>query len=623
MCGFCGIYGPAGIDDRRAMVTRMADALAHRGPDGEGVLVEEEVALAHRRLSILDLSPMGAQPMVLGASGPRISYNGEIYNFLALRRELEAQGRQFRSRSDTEVILHTYDNWGLDGLKRLEGIFAFALWDPRRRRLVLMRDRMGVKPLFYARSEDRLLFGSEIKALFAAGGIDTDIDEQAFAEYLWYGNSYEDRTIYRKVRAVLPGHWLIIEGGEVRDEPWWRVEDWLSRGPAANEPQECTMQVRAALDAAVSRQLVADVPVGIFLSGGVDSSAIAAAAMAVQSQPVASYSVGFDFDRGINELPKARAVAARLGLAHHELQVRSADLGGVLQTLAAAHGEPFADAANIPLYLLARELRGTIKVVLQGDGGDEMFAGYRRYAILCHLKWWRSWPRMLSAALREGGSRGRRAARMLDATGNADAGERMALLLTLETLADSPMAMMHADARESLASRTDPFAAYRRCAERFHSADPVQQMLLTDLSLQLPSQFLAKVDRATMACGLEARVPLLDEGVAELAVRIPSAWKVRGSRNKIVLRDAVRSRLPSATVDGPKTGFGVPYEYWLRTSLYDSTRDAILAPSFCQRFGFDRGRVELALAEHRQGRRDHGFRLWKLLQLALWASQAP
>jgi asparagine synthase (glutamine-hydrolysing) len=605
------------------MVTRMAAALAHRGPDGEGVLVEGEVALAHRRLSIMDLSRLGAQPMILGTSGPRISYNGEIYNFLGLRRELEDHGRRFRSRSDTEVILHAYDNWGLDGLKRLEGIFAFALWDPLRRRLVLMRDRLGIKPLFYAQVGERLFFGSEIKALFAAGAIDTEMDQQAFAEYLWYGNSYEDRTIYRKVRAVLPGHWLIVEGGQVRDEAWWRVEEWLSRAPAAADARDCTVQVRAALDAAVTRQLVADVPVGIFLSGGVDSSAIAASAMAVQSQPVASYSVGFDFDGGINELPKARAVAARLGLEHHELQVRGADLAEVLQTLAAAHDEPFADAANIPLYLLARELRGTIKVVLQGDGGDEMFAGYRRYAILRNLNCWRAWPATFTGAVRKAGSRGWRAARMLDAAGRGDAGERMALLLTLETLADPPLSMLHADARELLASRSDPFAAYRRCAERFQSVDPVQQMLLTDLSLQLPSQFLAKVDRATMASGLEARVPLLDEGVAELAVRIPSVWKVRGLQKKIVLRDALRSRLPSSILDGPKTGFGVPYEHWLRTSLYDLSRDAILAPGFCQRFGFDRSRVELALTEHRHGHRDHGFRLWKLLQLALWASRAP
>jgi asparagine synthase (glutamine-hydrolysing) len=486
-----------------------------------------------------------------------------------------------------------------------------------------MRDRLGIKPLFYAQVGERLFFGSEIKALFAAGAIDTEMDQQAFAEYLWYGNSYEDRTIYRNVRAVLPGHWLIVEGGEVRDQAWWRVEEWLNRAPAAADARDCTLQVRAALDAAVTRQLVADVPVGIFLSGGVDSSAIAASAMAVQSQPVASYAVGFDFNRGVDELPKARAVAARLGLEHHELQVRGVDLAEVLQALAAAHDEPFADAANIPLYLLARALRGTIKVVLQGDGGDEMFAGYRRYAILRHLHCWRAWPGTFTGAVRKAGSRGWRAARLLDAAGQPDAAERMALLLTLETLTDPPLSMLHADARESLASRSDPFAAYRRCAQRFQYAEPVQQMLLTDLALQLPSQFLAKVDRATMASGLEARVPLLDEGVAELAVRIPSAWKVRGLQKKIVLRDALRARLPSAILDGPKTGFGVPYEHWLRTSLYDMSRDAILAPRFGQRFGFDRSRVELALTEHRHGHRDHGFRLWKLLQLALWSTRAP
>jgi asparagine synthase (glutamine-hydrolysing) len=623
MCGLCGIYGNGANDLRQAAVRRMVSALAHRGPDGEGVYVDDGIALGHRRLSVVDLSPTGAQPMSLGSSGPTISYNGEVYNFAALRHELEAEGRSFRSRSDTEVILHTYDAWSLGGLQRLEGIFAFGLWDKARRRLVLMRDRLGIKPLFYARALDQLVFGSEIKALFAAGGVDTTIDQQAFSEYLWYGNAYEDRTIYREVRCVPPGHWLIIEEGRLRLERWWRLEEWLDPAQELTDRDDCARKVRVALDAAVARQLVADVPVGIFLSGGVDSSAVAASAMAVQSKPLASYCVAFDFETGVNELPKAREVAAHLGLTHHEMYVRSADIVNVLLALARAHDEPFADAANIPLYLLARELRGVVKVVLQGDGGDEMFAGYRRYAVLRNSAWWRAWPRALTPALRATGRLGARAARMLDAAGASDSAERMALLLTVESLADSPLSLMEGDARASLEGETDPFIAYRRCAERFRLADPVQQMLLTDVSLQLPSQFLAKVDRATMALGMEARVPLLDEKVAELAVRIPSSWKVRGTQKKIVLREALRPRLPVSILDGPKTGFGVPYEHWLRTILYDFARDAILDPRFCQRFGFRRTGVERALVEHRQERREHGFRLWKLLQLALWASCTP
>jgi len=619
MCGFCGILPDEPADGLAHRVARMTATLTPRGPDAEGVHVEAGVALGHRRLSILDLSPTGAQPMVLRPGGPVVSYNGEAYNFADLRRELRAEGRVFRGHSDTEVLLHAYDAWGLHGLKRLEGIFAFGLWDPARRRLVLMRDRLGVKPLFHARSAQGLAFGSEIKAVLAAGGVDTGLDEQAFSEYLWYGNTHDERTLYRGVRALRPGHWLIVEDGRERIEPWWRLEEWVERPVAARDAREAAHQVSAALDLAVSRQLVADVPVGLFLSGGIDSSAIAAAAMQVQSRPLASYSVGFDFAGGIDELAKARQVATHLGLDHHELRIAGADLPATLQALARAHDEPFADAANIPLHLLCKQLGGDIKVVLQGDGGDEMFAGYRRYAILENTAAWRLWPRALSPAARALGGLGRRFARLADAVGNPDPALRMALLLTVETLSDPPTDLLDADVQTRLAAHTDPFLAYRAAARRFAAHEPVQQMLLTDLSVQLPSQFLPKVDRATMAAGIEARVPLLDERVAELAVGMPAAWKVRGVQKKIVLREAQRGRVPDAILDGPKTGFGVPFEYWIRQPLHGFARDLLLAPGFLTRFGFQRTAVERALDEHRAGQRERGFVLWKLLQLALWA----
>ena len=599
----------------------MTQSLAHRGPDADGVFVSEGIALGHRRLSILDLSATGAQPMSLGSGGPTITYNGEVYNFAELRRELEAVGRVFRGRSDTEVLLHCYEAWGLDGLKRLEGIFAFALWDPRHLRLILMRDRLGVKPLYYRHSGGELSFGSEIKALLATGEVASDLDDQALVEYLWYGNAYEERTLYRDIRSLSPGHWLIIEAGRVRLEPWWRLEEWVDAPASAGDLREAAEQVRAALDSAVARQLVADVPVGIFLSGGVDSSAIAAAAVLAQPRSLASYSAGFDFEGGVNELPKARVVANHLGLDHHEVHVRGSELEDVLVALARAHDEPFADPANIPLYLLSRELRGEIKVVLQGDGGDEMFAGYRRYAILRNSRWWRWWPRSFSAAVRASGSTGTRAARMLDAAASGDPAERMALLLTVETLAQSPLQLLHRSAGDALERTTDPFLAYRRCAQRFQDVDPVQQMLLTDISLQLPGQFLTKVDRSTMACGLEARVPLLDERVAKLAVGLPSRWKVQGTRKKIVLRAAMRGRLPDTILDGRKTGFGVPYQHWLRGPLYSFARDAATSERFLSRFGFDKSAISAAFEAHRDRRAERGFTLWKLLQLALWSSE--
>lgn len=600
------------------VVANMTATLAPRGPDAFGHLLRSPVVFGHRRLSILDLTEAGAQPMQLGENGPAITYNGEVYNFRELRRELEAGGCVFRGHSDTEVILNAYAAWGLAGLKRLEGIFALALWDPRHQRLVLMRDRLGVKPLFYGESTYGLAFGSEIKTVRAAGGVDASLDDQSFSEYLWYGNPFEDRTFYKGVRALEPGHWLVIEGGKRRIEPWWRIEEWLARPVAVDNVRDAAVMVRAALDRAVQRQLVADVPVGIFLSGGVDSSAIAASAMKSCAQPLHSYAAGFDFDQGVNELPKAARVAQHLGLDHQEIQVTGGDLPQILMRLAKAHDEPFADAANIPLYLMCNRLAGEMKVVLQGDGGDELFAGYRRYAALRNAHWWRLWPQAFSPLVRAGGKFGRRFARLADSVGNSDAAMRMAYLLTVETPEDPPEALMQLDRRRSLASTTDPFLVYRHAAERFRAHDPVQQMLLTDLTVQLPSQFLAKVDRATMAAGIEARVPLLDERVAELVVNMPSHWKVHGREKKVLLRDSQRGRLPASILDGPKTGFGVPYGHWLRTSLYEFSRERLLDKAFLDTFGFRPGAVEASLSGHRSQQRDSGMILWKLLQLAIW-----
>jgi asparagine synthase (glutamine-hydrolysing) len=620
MCGICGLYGLQSSDDLDRTVRRMTQTIAHRGPDGEGTFVGEGVALGHRRLSIIDLSSAGAQPMTLGAA--TVVYNGEAYNFPQLRIELEGLGHAFRGHSDTEVLLHAYEAWGLAGLERLEGIFAFAVWDSARRRLILMRDRLGIKPLFYAWQGGRLAFGSEIKAVLAGGAVDRGLDDQALMEFFWYGNAFEERTIYRGVRALQPGCRMVIEDGQARLESWWNVGTWLARAQPETNRHDATVAIRHAVDTAVARQLVSDVPVGLFLSGGVDSSSIAASAAVASGRRLASFSVAFDYDKGVNELPKARRVAQTLGLDHHELQVRGDALEEVISALVQVHDEPFADAANIPLYLLTRELRGTIKVVLQGDGGDEMFAGYRRYSILRAAAFWRRWPHGLEPMLRTlFGARGARLARIGAAAGNADPALRMALLLTVETLRDPPTAMLTDAARQRLEEVTDPFAAYRRCASRFANIDPVQQMLLTDLSLQLPSQFLTKVDRATMANGIEARVPLLDDGVASLAVGLPVALKVCGNQKKIVLRDAMRNRLPAEIIDGPKTGFGVPYEEWLRGALHGFARAAILESTFVERFGLDRTRLETALAEHRSRRRDRGFLLWKLLQLALWSRQ--
>ena len=621
MCGICGLYGTNNADsDLNRRISRMMQTISHRGPDSRGSFIGDGVALGHLRLSVLDLSPTGAQPMTLGET--TVVHNGEVYNFRELRRELEEAGRTFRGHSDTEVLLHAYEAWGLDGLSRLEGMFAFALWDSKRRRLVLMRDRLGIKPLFYAWRDGQLAFGSEIKAVLAGVEPDRTLDAQALAEYLWYGNTFEDRTIFRAVRSLPAGHRLVVEGGTRRVESWWRLEEWLARPAHFESAHEAAMAVREAVDLAVGRQLVSDVPVAIFLSGGVDSSSIAASAAVAGGQRLSSYAVGFDYERGVQELPKARRVAQMFGLDHHELHVQGGALDEVIVALVAAHDEPFADAANIPLYLLAQKLGGTVKVVLQGDGGDEMFAGYRRYAILRNVSWWRACAGALERLLTMmPGALGARLGRLVSAAGHPDPALRMALLLTVETLRDPPTALFEPGARRRLEASTDPFIAYRRCAQRFAFVDPVQQMLLTDVSLQLPSQFLTKVDRSTMAHGIEARVPLLDERVAALAIGMSSTLKVRGTQKKVVLRDAMRGRVPDEILDGPKTGFGVPYEEWLRGSLYKFARAALLDAQFIERFGLDHAHLVSALDQHRARQRNRGFLLWKLLQLSLWSRQ--
>lgn len=623
MCGIAGfvVTGSASRcseNDARAVVGRMTETLSHRGPDSVGHFVQLPVALGHRRLSILGLGECGAQPMSLGVGRPVITYNGECYNFVDLRRQLEARGCRFRGNSDTEVVLHVYVEWGLPGLRRLEGMFGLAVWDPAHERLVVMRDRLGVKPVFYGQTKYGLAFGSEMKAVLAAEPVDLSLDDQALSEYLWYGNAYEDRTFYRGIRALEPGHWLIVERGRQRLERWWSIDEWVDRSQVAGGPVAAAAAVRDSLDAAVARQLVADVPVGVFLSGGVDSSAIAASAVRARSEPFVSYAAGFDIGGGVSELPKAARVAVHLGLDHRELNIHSGDLQAVLRALSRAHDEPFADAANIPLYMMSRALGGQLKVVLQGDGGDEMFAGYRRYALLRSAAWWRLWPDVLSPIVRRSGAPGRRFARIAEAVGSPDPALRMALLLTSETPHRPPNAVFTTDRRMHLAETTDPFLAYRNAAERFQAHEPVQQMLLTDLTVQLPSTFLTKVDRATMAAGIEARVPLLDERVGELVVGMPSRWKAHGHHKKVILRESQRGRLPNDILDGPKTGFGVPFSHWLRTSMADFSAERLLDPSFQQSFNLDNSAVEQALRAHVAGRTDRGYLVWKLLQLALW-----
>jgi asparagine synthase (glutamine-hydrolysing) len=615
MCGFTGIYDPSQqASNLGECVRRMTETLAHRGPDAEGIYSSNGIALGHRRLSIIDLSSAGHQPMKSPDGKIAIAFNGEVYNFQELRAELEHDGMTFQSRTDTEVVLCAYIKWGLESFRMLNGMFAFAIWDSRTSEVHLVRDRFGIKPLYYYSStSNQIVFGSEIKALLASGLPVREISWAGLNEYMWFGNALGQNTLFSGIKKLLPGHYLTVGAAGSSLFRYWALEDVKPLKPTLGE---ATAEVARLLENSVKSQLVGDVPVGVFLSGGIDSSAITAFATKHYANKLQTFSVGFDFDRGVNELPAARFVADYYGTEHHEIKVSGSGMEDVIIRLVNAHDEPFADAANIPLYLLCEQIRGNVKVVLQGDGGDELFAGYRRYNILAHSTFWRLASRLL-LSLGVGHQRG---ARFLNAVSQSDPAMRMALLLTVDSLQDPPTRIMSEQWRRHLAEH-DPFLRYKELDQRFSCLDPVQKMLYTDMSVVLPDTFFEKVDKSTMAQGIEVRVPFLDANLASYAIGLPSDLKVRGFQKKWILRRALRGVVPDRILDGKKTGFGVPYEYWLRGPLSQFMKSVLLDPRISSLGMFDKIEIERAISQHISGERNNGFLLWKALNLALWAEQ--
>lgn len=618
MCGLAGILSKEYSSEQLSMrIGEMTKLLDHRGPDSTNIFVKDNIALGHTRLSIIDLTESGNQPMTDIDSGVSIVLNGEIYNFKTLKAELLSLGVSFKGTSDTEVLLRSYIYWGLEGLKKIEGIFSFAIWDQNSETLILARDRLGIKPLFFSYIDKTLFFSSEIKSILKNSEVNRDINPQSFSEYLWYGNSYEDRTIYKDIHALKPGHWLIHKNQSLSLVRWWSIEEFSEKEKFKGSLADAIHSVSESIDDSVSRQLVADVPVALFLSGGLDSSAIAASAS--RFGEISSFACGFDFEDGVKELPKAQAVAKYLGINHEEIHISGINIEDCILRLAQIHDEPFADAANIPLYLMAERLRDSHKVVLQGDGGDEIFGGYRRYKLLQNDSFWKLFPKWIGKNASHLGNVGTRVGRIINVMKKTDMAEKMALLSTIETQTASPFNYLTAERNLEISKSADPFLAYKSSAERFKEHDIVDQMLLTDLTLQLPSQFLTKVDRATMAQGIEARVPLLDEKLLSLSLSLPSKYKVSLMSDKKVLRQSVKNRLPKDIINQKKTGFGVPYQYWIKDSLYDLIRSTILDKNFCYDHGFDRPKLEMALSIHSKNEADLGFTLWKVFQFALWA----
>ncbi|KZC41788.1 MULTISPECIES: XrtA/PEP-CTERM system amidotransferase [Rhodanobacter] len=620
MCGLAGIVSSyhSGVDEK--VLLAMRDAQRHRGPDEAGLYLGRGVGLGHRRLSIIDLGH-GQQPMVDEVAGLALVYNGELYNFPALKAELETGGAVFRSRCDTEVLLRAWQHWGEACLARLVGMFAFAVWDMRAQRIYLARDQLGIKPLHYGFTRaGELVFASELKGLLAHPGVERSLDPQALEDYLALGYVPDPRSIYRGIFKLPPGHWLSWRAGEARPVPrqYWDVPFKLAADFTADEAAE---QLHGLLDNAVAGQMMADVPLGAFLSGGVDSSAVVASMSRVSQQPVRTCCIGFDDDR-FDEIAHARQVAGHLHTRHFERRV-SADDHALLDTLAAVYDEPFADSSALPMYRVCELARSQVTVALSGDGGDEDFAGYRRY----RLHAWESGLRArLPLALRKplfgvlGGlypkadwaPRPLRAKTTLQALARDDV---EAYFHTVSTTSTALRQRLYSASFKRELQGYSALAVFRAHAARVPTDHPLLLAQYLDFKTWLPGDILTKVDRASMAHSLEVRVPLLDHRLVEWASSLPPGLKLRGGAGKYILKKALEADLPHDVLYRSKMGFSVPLAAWLRGPLARRARDALLAGAIAECGYFEPAMLDRLLRQHEAGRRDHSATLWSLLML--------
>jgi asparagine synthase (glutamine-hydrolysing) len=607
------------------LLKAMGDRIAHRGPDAEGFWNDPGVGLVHRRLSIIDLEG-GDQPIGNEDGSVQVVFNGEIYNYQELRGGLEARGHRFRTRSDTEVLVHLYEEQGSALVEELRGMFAFALWDRTRQELVLARDRLGLKPLYIYRDAEKLVFGSEIKAILACPGISRAIDPAAVEDYLAYGMVPGARTIFRAIEKLPPAHVLTAGPGTLKAPArrYWRLSIEPDPGPT---PEEWTEAIHAKLAETMRLHLIADVPVGAFLSGGIDSSLVVSQAAGATQGALRTFSMGFAEER-YSELPFARQVAGRFGTQHTE-EIVTPDAVSLIDELTHYYDEPFADSSAIPTFLVARLASRSVKVVLSGDGGDEAFGGYTRYAhdlkeaaVRRYLPAWfrraalgpaaRAWPKAdwLPRPLR---AKTALANLALDAAG--------AYANTL-TICRPPMRrrLMAPDLAAGLNGHA-PERIIRDGYETAPSGDALAGMIAADTATVLPDDFLVKVDRASMAHGLEVRPPLVDHEILELAARIPSRWKVHRGQTKWILKQVARASLPETILQRKKQGFEIPIDDWLRGPLRPMFEAAVLDRDARLAGLIDQGIARRAYQSHLAGTGRQGNTLWSLLVLARWAER--
>ncbi|MBX7171749.1 MAG: asparagine synthase (glutamine-hydrolyzing) [Pyrinomonadaceae bacterium] len=621
MCGIVGIVYQGSHAVEREILEGMNSAILHRGPDEDGFFLKENVGLGMRRLAIIDLAS-GQQPIFNHDKSKVIVFNGEIYNFQELRADLESRGHQFKTNSDTEAIIHLYDEFGVDCVQHLRGMFAFAIWDEREKSLFLARDRVGKKPILYShQTNGNLIFGSEFNALLQHPSVSREVDFSAIDSYLTYLCVPAPQTAFKQIRKLEPAHWLLWKNGEIKTQRYWQPD--FSKKIKISE-EEAIEETTRILRESVKLRMISEVPLGAFLSGGVDSSAVVALMAETSSQPVKTFSIGFE-EEDFSELKYAKTVANHVGAEYNEFIVRPNALE-VLPTLVEHYGEPYADSSAIPTYYVSKETRKYVTVALNGDGGDESFAGYERYVAMNLAEKYRKIPKVLRKGLIETSvgllpnpkqfrSRVKSLKRFVE-SGSLDNVERY--LGWMSAISPSLKTELVSNQFKSHLNGTKPIDVLQKWFDKTENLNIIDATMLTDQMTYLPNDLLVKVDIASMANSLEARSPLLDHHIIEFAASLPQHLKVSGKETKYLLKKIAAKLVPKEVIYRRKMGFGVPIGKWLRNEMKDFVKENLLSERFAKRGLFQQNKIADIIQQHNEQKNDFGTQIWTLLMLELW-----